>query len=79
MCVCVYNDIDSKVHIDISLCSPKIAVHVLSAPESKSAGPSVLQKAGFIRLSFRRGGQEEVNTDVHVFISTELELESRYI
>lgn len=41
-------------------CSPKIAVYLQKASPSKPEGPSVLEKASFIRLSFRRGGQQEV-------------------
>ena len=40
--------------------SPKIQIELLKAPSSKPSGPSVLEKASFIRLSFRKGGQPEV-------------------
>lgn len=40
--------------------SPKIAVYLQKAQPSKSQpGPSVLEKASHIRLSFRKGGQQE--------------------
>ena len=40
--------------------SPKIAVYLQKAPPSQSPrGPSVLEKASYIRLSFRKGGQQE--------------------
>lgn len=39
--------------------SPKIGVYLQKAPSSKPSGPSVLEKASYIRLSFRKGGQEE--------------------
>ena len=47
--------------------SPKITVHVVPAPESKPPGPCTLQKANFLRLSFRKGGQEEVNVQYIVY------------
>ena len=42
------------------IASPKIQIELLKAPTSKPSGPSVLEKASFIRLSFRKGGQPEV-------------------
>jgi hypothetical protein len=35
-------------------------VKLLKAPSSKPSGPCVLEKASYIRLSFRKGGQPEV-------------------
>lgn len=32
----------------------------MSPPVNKPSGPSVLQKATYIRLSFKKGGQQEV-------------------
>ncbi len=40
--------------------SPKIQVGLLKAKPSKPSGPAVLEKASYIRLSFRKGGQQEV-------------------
>lgn len=39
--------------------SPKIQIQLLNAPTSKPSGPCVLEKASYIRLSFRKGGQPE--------------------
>lgn len=46
--------------------SPKISLNLLKAPSSKLQGPSVVEKALYIRLSFRKGGQSEVH-DILVF------------
>ncbi len=48
-------------HLVVICVSPKIVVHLLKAPPKKPPGPSVLEKANCIRLSFRKGGQQEVN------------------
>ena len=42
--------------------SAKVVVHLARAPPDKPQGPAVLEKAGHIRLSFRKGGQPEVHT-----------------
>lgn len=39
--------------------SPKILIQLLKPPTSKPSGPCVLEKASYIRLSFRKGGQQE--------------------
>lgn len=39
--------------------SAKVVVHLARAPPDKPQGPAVLEKAGHIRLSFRKGGQPE--------------------
>ena len=40
--------------------SPKIQMQLLKSPASKPSGPCVIEKASYIRLSFRKGGQPEV-------------------
>lgn len=39
--------------------SAKILINLAKAPPTKPQGPAVLEKAGYIRLSFRKGGQPE--------------------
>ena len=58
MCPCTFLSSSDPPHF---LSSPKIALYLQKAPSSKPFGPSVLEKAGYIRLSFRKGGQEEVS------------------
>jgi len=40
--------------------SAKIVVNLSKASPSKPQGPAVLEKAGYIKLSFRKKGQPEV-------------------
>lgn len=56
----VYCNCSSPRHHSVLSFSPKIALFLQSAPSSKPTGPSVLEKAGYVRLSFRKGGQQEV-------------------
>ena len=58
LCPCAFLSSSDPPHF---LSSPKIALYLQKAPSSKPFGPSVLEKAGYIRLSFRKGGQEEVS------------------
>ena len=43
---------------------------MVPAPESKPPGPCALLKANFLRLSFRKGGQEEVGYTSVCFIAS---------
>ena len=40
--------------------SAKVKLYFMAAPAKKSPGPSLVAKADYIQLSFRKGGQEEV-------------------
>lgn len=41
-------------------CSAKIVLHLKPAPAGQPPGPSVNEDTSFIRISFRKGGKDEV-------------------
>ena len=45
---------------DLFTCSAKIKLLLSAAKPDKSAGPSNIKKHDYIQLSFRKGGQDQV-------------------